>query len=162
VKKFLEGDANTKYFQLVASGKHMKTHVFQLEQEEGIISGDANSKNYITKYYKNLFSSSEPSFVTVDKTRIDDIPQVTEVENEILIQSFSEAEAKDAIFQMKHNSAPGPDGFPIGFYQVFWNIIKGDLMALFEDFHRGELQLNRLNFGTIILLPKSNEAKQIQ
>jgi hypothetical protein len=74
VKNLLEGDANTKYFQLVASGKHMKTPVFQLEQEEGIISGDANSKNYITKYYKNLFSSSEPSFVTVDKTRIDDIP----------------------------------------------------------------------------------------
>ena len=31
VKDLLEGDANTKYFQLVASGKHRKTHIFQLE-----------------------------------------------------------------------------------------------------------------------------------
>ena len=42
----------------------------------------------------------------MDETRIDDNPQVTEVENETLTQSFLEAEVKDAIFQMKNNSAP--------------------------------------------------------
>jgi len=66
-----------------------------------------------------LFSSPEPSFVTMDETRIDGIPQVTEVENEILTQRFSEDEVKDAIFQMKHNSALGPDGFSPEFYQAF-------------------------------------------
>ena len=35
VKNLLEGDANTKYFQLVANGKHRKTHIFKLEQEDG-------------------------------------------------------------------------------------------------------------------------------
>ena len=89
VKNLLEGDANTKYFELVANGKHRKTRLFQLEPEEGIISGDACQKKFITKYYKNFFSSPEPSFVTMDETRIDGIPQVTEVENEILTQNFS-------------------------------------------------------------------------
>jgi hypothetical protein len=41
-------------------------------------------------------------------------------------------------------------------------VIKDDLMALFTDFHKGELPLHSLNFGTIILIPKSKEAKQIQ
>jgi hypothetical protein len=63
---------------------------------------------------------------------------------------------------MNHNTAPGLDGFPPEFYQVFWNVIKDDLMALFTDFHKGELLLHSLNFGTIILIPKSKEAKQIQ
>jgi hypothetical protein len=36
------------------------------------------------------------------------------------------------IFQMNHNTA---DGFPPEFYQVFWIVIKDDLMALFIDFH---------------------------
>jgi len=35
-------------------------------------------------------------------------------------------------------------------------------MALFEDFHRGELPLHSLNFGTIILLPKGSEANMIE
>jgi hypothetical protein len=26
--------------------------------------------------------------------------------------------------QMKKNKAPGPDGFPAEFYQVFWDTIK--------------------------------------
>jgi hypothetical protein len=63
---------------------------------------------------------------------------------------------------MEHNKAPGPDGFPAEFYQACREIIKIDPMALFKDFHDGYLPLYRLNFGTIILLPKSQEATMIQ
>jgi hypothetical protein len=34
---------------------------------------------------------------------------------------------------MKHNKAPGPYGFPTKFYQVFWSLIKDDLMAMFDE-----------------------------
>lgn len=69
---------------------------------------------------------------------------------------------KQAIRQMEHNKAPGPDGFPAEFFQVFWEVIKHDLMAMFRDFHKGELPLHSLNFGIITLLPKQNEARMIQ
>jgi hypothetical protein len=29
------------------------------------------------------------------------------------------------------NPSPGPDGFPAEFYQVFWDTIKEDMMAMF-------------------------------
>jgi len=35
VRNLLEGDANMKYFQLVVNGKHRKTRIFKLEQEDG-------------------------------------------------------------------------------------------------------------------------------
>jgi hypothetical protein len=63
---------------------------------------------------------------------------------------------------MEQNKAPGPDGFPAEFYQNFWDVIKGDLLELFSFLHFGQLELFRLNFGEIILLPKVNEAKRIQ
>jgi len=100
--------------------------------------------------------------MVMDESYRDDIPQVTAEENDLLVAEFTEEEIRGAIFQMNHNTAPGPDGFPPEFYQVFWNVIKDDLMALFTDFHKGELPLHSLNFGTIILIPKSKEAKQIQ
>ena len=40
--------------------------------------------------------------------------------------------------------------------------MKSDLMAMFNDFHKGELPLFHLNFGTIILLPKKEDACKIQ
>jgi hypothetical protein len=75
---------------------------------------------------------------------------------------FSEEEVQKAIFQMKHNKSPGLDGFPMEFYQTFWDIIKSDLMDLFNDLHSGRLELSRLNFGKIILLPKVKDAECIQ
>jgi hypothetical protein len=90
----------------------------------------------------------------LDDSHRDDISQVTEEENGLLVEKFTEEEVKRAVFQTEHNKAPGPDGFPAEFYQVFWEVIKADLMALFHEFHQGFLSLLKLNFGTIILLPK--------
>ena len=58
-KKLLQGDSNTKYFQMVANGKRRKTWIYMLEQEEGIIEGEEKLEKYVTKYYKNLFGKSE-------------------------------------------------------------------------------------------------------
>ena len=90
------------------------------------------------------------------------IPQVSQKENDALISQFTEIEVRDNVFQMEHNKAPGPDGFLVKFYQVFWNLIKDDLMALFMDFHKEELNLYSLNFGIIMLIPKIHEATKIQ
>jgi hypothetical protein len=62
---------------------------------------------------------------------------------------------------MEHSKSLGHDGFPTEFYQVFWEPIKHDIMTLFHDFHKGELSLYSLNFGTIIFLLKCKEATKI-
>lgn len=160
--KILQGDMNTKYFQLIANGKHRKTRIFQLEDGDKIIKGDGELKKYITDYYRGLFSPSENSFLTINENRRDDIPQVTDDESESLITMFTQEEVQTVIFQMERNKALGPDGFPAEFYQDFSETIKDDFMDLFQDFHEGILPLFILNFGIITLLPKMTEAVQIQ
>jgi len=119
VKHLLEGDANTKYFHLLANGRHRKTRIFQLEDGDTIIDGDAQLKQHITNYYKNLFGPPDNSNMKLDEHLVQDIPQVSELENEYLTDVFTESEVRAAIFQMEHNKAPSPDGFPPKFYQVF-------------------------------------------
>jgi hypothetical protein len=92
---------------------------------------------------------------------VEDIPQVSDTESEMLVAEFSEKEIRESIFQMKHNKAPGPDSFLAEFYQVFWSLIKDNLMTMFRDFHIGNLPLFCLNSGTITLLPKEKEVKRI-
>jgi len=146
----------------VANGKHRKQHIYQLEREDGIIVGDEQLKSYITDYYKGLFGPSEDNTISLQDNLTDDIPQVSSAENDTLISPFSEQEIREAVFQMEHNKAPGPDGFPAEFYQVFWEVIKKDLLALFFDFYEEKLPLFCLNFGVISLIPKTNDAKKIQ
>jgi hypothetical protein len=162
VKYIQEGGNNTKIFHLIANGKHRRKKIFQLEQEEGTIVGQENLKVYISEYYKNLFGAPSPNLFAMRESDKADIPQLSDEENKILIANFTEQEVYAAIMQMEKNKASGPDGFPAEFYQKFWDVIKTDLMAMFAAFQEGDLPLFHLNFGTIILLPKKENAIQIQ
>lgn len=85
---------------MIANGKHRKTRIFQLEQEEGVIRGDVQIKKYITKFYKDLFGTLVGNNFSLMESQREDIPQVSEEENEVLTKSFSDDEVKEAIFQM--------------------------------------------------------------
>jgi hypothetical protein len=147
---------------MIANGKRRKMRIFWLEQEEGVVEGEERLKDFISKYYKNLFGPSQSSGLTPNESLVEDIPQITSSESEMLLADFSEKEVREAIFYMKHNKVSRPDGLPTEFYQVFWSLIKDDLMAMFRDFHAGDLPLFCLNFGNITLIPKEKEVKRIQ
>lgn len=42
-----------------------------------------------------------------------------------------------------------------------WEVIKGDIMPLFEDLFDGELQLFQLNFRMVSLWPKKEDVLRI-
>jgi hypothetical protein len=117
--KLLQGDSNTRYFHLVANGKRRKSHIFQLEDGDRIIKGEEPLKSYITDYYKNLFSPSDSALFTLDEDKREDIIQISLEDIEKLIAVIIEQEVKDTVFQMKHNKAPGSDGYTAEFNQIF-------------------------------------------
>jgi hypothetical protein len=80
-----------------------------------IIEGYHELKKYITSYYNDLFGQPKPSSFSLDESRVDDIVQVSEEENDLLVTPFTVDEVWDAIFQMEHNKAPDLDGFPVEF-----------------------------------------------
>lgn len=67
-----------------------------------------------------------------------------------------------AIKDMNPTSAPGPDGLPVKFFQTFWDVIKPEVMDLFTDFHVGSIDLARLNYGIVTLIPKVPGASDIR
>jgi hypothetical protein len=162
VKQIIEGNNNTKYFQLVANGKHKKQRIFSLEDDEGIRIEEADLKHHITNYHKTLFGKTDHNSVIMEESVTHDIPQVPDIENVIQTAPFTMDEVRKAVFQMERNKAPRPDGFSVEFYQSFWKVIKDDLIALFVGFHNDTLPVYSLNFGVINLLPKKCNASKIQ
>jgi hypothetical protein len=124
--------------------------------------GNENLKIYITKYYKKLFGNPLKNDFSLMGDRIHVVPQLSSIQNRLLIANFTADEVHEAISQMEHNKVAGPDGFPAEFDQHFWEVLKDDLMALFTCFQKGDLPLFKLNFGIITLLPKKEDASQIQ
>jgi hypothetical protein len=52
-----------------------------------------------------------------------------------LEEPFEEREVWEVIKGMDGDKAPGLDGFSMAFFQKCWEVIKGDFMAVFADFH---------------------------
>jgi hypothetical protein len=74
---------------------------------------------------------------------------------------FTEEEILKAIKEMPKEKAPGPDGFIVDFYQKSWNIIKKDLLEVFNCFHAADLRaLDKINGAYTVLLPKKQGAKE--
>ena len=66
------------------------------------------------------------------------------------------------IKELPVNSAPSPNGFPNFFFKEFWGVIKKQFLEMVKDFSKGALDMKRLNYGVITLLPKIKEANNIK
>jgi hypothetical protein len=84
------------------------------------------------------------------------------LENAELEGPFSESEIREAIFSSYSEGAPPPDGLPFLFYQKFWEYIKEYICDLVKEFQVGNLDLFRLNFALLTLIPKVENAMQIK
>lgn len=57
---------------------------------------------------------------------------VSEEANLTLMTPFHDDEFKKAIFHMKANKSPGPDGFNPGFFHKFWNLIRSTVIKNYK------------------------------
>lgn len=48
------------------------------------------------------------------------------------------------------------------FYHKFWDLIKKDLVDMFEDFHKGKIDIYRINCALVTLIPKVGEASNMK
>lgn len=66
-----------------------------------------------------------------------------------------------AIKHLSPSSSPETDGFTGYFYQLCWDIIKGDVVAFVIDFFKGAYLPRDISITTLVLLPKTNNPRQL-
>ena len=124
--------------------------------------GDKILLEHATLYYKTLFGPANNNVLPLEQSFWDDVTSLSLEDNELLCKPFSEGEIKEALFQMEKNKVAGTDGIPIEFFQTCWEIVKKDIIEIFYDFHKGKLDVSRINYGIITLLTKTMDADRMQ
>jgi hypothetical protein len=150
----LKGDANTTYFHAIANGRCRKCAILALRSDEGVISGKHAIQAHIYQFYENLMGSEEPKFLNLAENYWDIRSTVSQEENEALALTFTMEELHDVLQNTKTATVPGPDGFPMAFYKKFWPSIKQFILQILNDFTLGTIDISRLNFGILSLIPK--------
>jgi hypothetical protein len=103
--------------------------------------------NIDVDYYKALFGFEEKISIDLSEDFWLEGEKVTSEQNLFLETEFTESEVKDAVFGSYAEGAPRPDGFSFLFYQHFSELIKKNLVLMFDDWNKSELDLFRLNFS---------------
>src|ERR1041385_5054809 len=75
---------------------------------------------------------------------------------------LSDEEIDTSVLSSNANSAPGPDGFSITFFQKFWASIRFLVYAIIQGFCLGTVDISRLNYATLSLIPKVKGAGNIK
>lgn len=76
-------------------------------------------------------------------------------------ETFLEEEVKVAVWDLEGDNALGPDGFPIAFYTSCWEVVKDDLMQVFDDFFQREFLDKGSNATYIFLIPKKEGIEEL-
>ena len=118
-------------------------------------------QQHIYEFYRELLGSEAPRHLELVSQPWEAHRCVSTAENEALLLTFSEVELEAIVMDMKSNTAPGPDGFPVSFFKSFWSACKLGVLHILNDFILGRIDISRLNFGVLSLIPKVPGADQI-
>ncbi|KAL9680101.1 hypothetical protein QQ045_017978 [Rhodiola kirilowii] len=159
-----EGDNNTKYFHLKANARRRINTISSLVDSEGrSYSNLVDIERVAVSYFRDLFSSTShmPDSEIIDSLQC--IPRVVSVDHSrVLMNPYYEYEIKTALFQLYPYKAPGLDGYPAGFFQRFWNIIKVDFTeACYSILNEGIIPPG-INETLIVLIPKQSSATRME
>ncbi|KAE8785161.1 hypothetical protein D1007_41168 [Hordeum vulgare] len=83
-------------------------------------------------------------------------------ENDELFLSFLREEIDKALVDMKMDTAPGPNGWPVEFFKKFWPCFENIFYAIVNGFELGTVDLSRMNYSATSLIPKAKSANNIK
>lgn len=158
-----EGDRNTTFFHNFVKAQRYGNSITSLISSEGAqLSSCVDISREVVSYFSNLFTKDEFIVVEEERAILNCIPPLVSDEmNDALVRPILLSELEEVVFHMKKGKAPGPNGFPIEFFQEFWEIIKFDLLEVVQESHRNKQRLKSMNSTFLVLVPKKDGANNL-
>jgi hypothetical protein len=156
----LQGDANTAYFHAIANGRCRKCAITALASPSGPITDKLAIQEHVYSFYRELMGTEEPQLLTLVEGFWAENQRVSNAENLEMAISFTAQELDEVL--TKTDTTPGPDGFPVIFFKSGWSWLKPLLLNILNEFALGRLDISRLNFGVLSLIPKVPGADSIK
>nr|GEX36878.1 RNA-directed DNA polymerase, eukaryota, reverse transcriptase zinc-binding domain protein [Tanacetum cinerariifolium] len=153
VKWLSVGDRNNAYFHKAIKSRQQRNRIDAVCDENGKrFEGSDVAEQFVMHFQKFLGESKEVK-------KINDIEILMQNKLSIedaafMIREVSDEEIKCAMFKIKDNKAPGPDGFSAHFFKKAWSIVGKDVCLAVKDFFVTGKIIREINSTLIALVPK--------
>lgn len=126
-----EGDSNSKYFHSIIKQRRRRSQLLRIKNNSGQGNLDI-SEAPVDHFTEKDIEEQEGIFRNVEPVINEDMIQETP----------SEEEVKDAVFSINPDSTAGPDGYNAFFFQHSWEVIKTEICDYVRAIFNGA-SLNR-------------------
>ena len=150
-----EGDKNTKFFHKMANS-HRRYNTISFLLVNGALTTDQQViADCITHFYTGLYSEESGWRPKLDNLAFS---MISTEDAAWLERSFGEEEVVGVLKAFKGDKAPGPDGFPMAFFQACWDVVHTEVMESIKYFHEVGTFTKSLNATFLTLIPKKAAA----
>lgn len=108
-------------------------------------------QDHIVQFYEVLLTETADWRPNLDDLVFDSLDSLSA---SWLERPFEENEVYQVVCGMVKDKAPGLDGFSMGFFQVCWNVVKVDVLRVFQKIFNYQKFEKSLNATFISLIPK--------
>lgn len=134
----------------------------KLVVDSGELVKEDEIRNKAKRYFSDLLMRDQSLDAEAQSSFLQNIPHLIDAQNNAFLSSIpSILEIKNSIFSFDGNKAPGPDGFPMLFFQEFWDIIGTDVANGVKEFFGARKLLKEINGTFIALIPKIQGADSL-
>ena len=126
---------------MIANGQRRRNSIHSLWAGDAQLTRPSDIRVHVDSFYKALFSPTPRGGAALAPDTWSGAQLVSAEANAALVAPFSEDEVLAAIKCMNPSSAPGPDGLLVSFFKTFWQTVKPEVMALFDEFFTGTMDL---------------------
>ncbi|MCH83160.1 hypothetical protein A2U01_0003975, partial [Trifolium medium] len=133
--RWLRGLENRLQKELAEILKKEEMMWFQRSRAKWLMDGDRNTRWE--------WKQTDVTFLILDREIFD-----------MFRMPIEEQEVRKALLSMSPWKAPGPDGYPAGFYQQAWNVVGLSIIDFVRAVWNNPEELNLVNFTNICLIPK--------
>ncbi|GAU46303.1 hypothetical protein TSUD_283280 [Trifolium subterraneum] len=153
-----EGDSNTRFFHASIKGRRRRNRIVKLKKGNEWIQGVTEIKNVTKDHFAKHFSEEWPNRPFLQGI---DFHTLSDADNAFLVEPFNEEEVRETIWSCDGNKSPGPDGFNFNFMKACWSIVKSDVMAFLNEFHKTAILPKAVTASFLTLIPKKDHPQDL-
>lgn len=148
------GDPNSKFFFRAVQQRKARNYISHLTLNNGeVVSDQVSISEAVLTHYKDFFGTVKPRRGILDGSVFQEM--VVSVDDwDMLCSVASDQEVKEALWSIKNDKSPGPDGYNSYFFKKTWNIVGKDICLAVKDYFRYGSMLRQANSTSITLIPK--------
>ncbi|KAL4302002.1 hypothetical protein GQ457_10G000840 [Hibiscus cannabinus] len=153
VNWLLKGDKNTSFFHNFASTRRKTNNIAEIVGTDGnVVSSLDGILNTTSSFFGDLFTAESVSETELIFEKV--TSSITTELNRVLTAPFKAEEVSVALRTMSPLKAPGLDGFPVLFYQTFWDIVGAEVTNFCLSVLNEDNDMTYINQTHIVLIPK--------